>query len=343
VINTFFMEKNASYKVRIVATGIFMVLSLFGLAVALYFYFWLCLLAILAIGAASSFGESVILGCLSEYDSKLVGGWSSGTGMAGFFGSLLYILLVTLKLPLEAIYACCGIVSFMYFISYFFIVTKPTHVAIIDDAAITETQLNNVPMAIKENTIDLEKEEAADVITYTVPIVETKLQRTIRCAILVWYYSLTLSSVYFFEYIISSGCAAKTVSSTTSYADANAYALLGLCYQVGVLISRSSLSIVKIRFLGVLTFLQFLNLILWIAIAYFKFVNIYIQFGLMIFVGLLGGASYVNTFHLILKDEKINETDRDFCVNICAMFYTVGIILASVAIVVLDQTLLKSK
>ena len=45
---------------------------------------------------------------------------------------------------------------------------------------------------------------------------------------------------------------------------------------------------------------------------------------LMIYVGLLGGASYVNIFYLLLHDGKYPENDRELCINIAAVFITFG-------------------
>lgn len=44
----------------------------------------------------------------------------------------------------------------------------------------------------------------------------------------------------------------------------------------------------------------------------------------MIYVGLLGGASYVNIFYLLLNDDKYPTNDRELCINIAALFITVG-------------------
>lgn len=43
----------------------------------------------------------MLLGYLKSYESELVGGWSSGTGMAGVAGSALYLLFSTLGFSLR--------------------------------------------------------------------------------------------------------------------------------------------------------------------------------------------------------------------------------------------------
>ncbi len=61
----------------------------------------------------------------------------------------------------------------------------------------------------------------------------------------------------------------------------------------------------------------------------------------MVYVGLLGGGSYVNIFYLVLHDPNISPLNRELCVNITAIFINVGITLASAFILVMDNTFLE--
>lgn len=56
----------------------------------------------------------------------------------------------------------------------------------------------------------------------------------------------------------------------------------------------------------------------------YKFIPVYLLPALMIYVGLLGGASYVNIFYLLLHEDKYPEEDREFCINIVSLFITGG-------------------
>ncbi|KAG5501587.1 hypothetical protein JIQ42_05433 [Leishmania sp. Namibia] len=95
----------------------------------------------------------------------------------------------------------------------------------------------------------------------------------------------------------------------------NSYVVCQFCYQFGVLISRSSLLIVKIPYVGVISIIQIINAVCWIVQARVLFIKSntksqqvglsFILFVWMIFIGLLGGASYVNVFYLILKRSTI--------------------------------------
>jgi hypothetical protein len=37
----------------------------------------------------------------------------------------------------------------------------------------------------------------------------------------------------------------------------------------------------------------------------------------MIWVGLMGGAAYVNTYHLILEDKNISKDEKELAIGIC--------------------------
>lgn len=101
----------------------------------------------------------------------------------------------------------------------------------------------------------------------------------------------------------------------------NSYPITQVCYQVGVFLSRSSLAFFKIKYVGVLTILQTINAILWLVQAKTLLVASktneskevglsFILFALMMFVGLVGGASYVNCFFLMLsRSLHLQEAD----------------------------------
>lgn len=91
----------------------------------------------------------------------------------------------------------------------------------------------------------------------------------------------------------------------------NSYPITQVCYQVGVFLSRTSLAFFQIPYVGVLSVLQLLNAVVWFIQAKTLFIGSgtsqseevglsFILFGLMLFVGLVGGASYVNCFFLML-------------------------------------------
>lgn len=96
-------------------------------------------------------------------------------------------------------------------------------------------------------------------------------------------------------------------------------------WQAGVFLSRSSLSIVRIHRIWILTAIQSGNFVIWLLQARYQFLNIWLQFALMVFVGLCGGAMYVNTFASLVGDVRIADTDRELAINFTAFAINGGI------------------
>ncbi|XP_013403314.1 battenin-like [Lingula anatina] len=170
---------------------------------------------------------------------------------------------------------------------------------------------------------------------------ETRPQRYWRCFKLVIWHSINLSLVYLFEYV-ARACASKVeAKSAYNVGCPEFYAALQFCYQAGVFASRSSVQIIQIRRVEVLTLLQLVNMVVWLLDVHFKVIPEYLLPAYMIYVGLLGGASYVNIFYLLLHDGKYPDEDREICINIAGLFVTLGITSATGLETALFETILK--
>jgi len=66
--------------------------------------------------------------------------------------------------------------------------------------------------------------------------------------------------------------------------------------------------------------------------------NIYVLFGMMLFVGLMGGAQFVNVIYLIKCSEKLHKTDKELALNMTSMFNDAGILLSSILSLTLSLT-----
>jgi|LauGreDrversion4_2_1035121.scaffolds.fasta_scaffold1178504_1 battenin len=111
------------------------------------------------------------------------------------------------------------------------------------------------------------------------------------------------------------------------------------CYQIGVFISRTSLVIVKIKRIEILTLLQIANFTFLFVECFYQFVtDFYILFGWLIFVGLMGGGSYVNCFYFLLEDKNIETVYRELSVNIATVFNDIGILSSSLTILLFKNT-----
>ena len=123
----------------------------------------------------------------------------------------------------------------------------------------------------------------------------------------VFFLIFNLFSVYFFEYSIIS-CFADRIAikvqdnapedKKKDFQVKSLYVLLNTCYQIGVFISRSSLQYVKIKKIWMVSFFQAINFTFLFFNTKYLFVDsIYFLCPLLIWVGLMGGAAYVNVMH----------------------------------------------
>lgn len=105
------------------------------------------------------------------------------------------------------------------------------------------------------------------------------------------------------------------------------YRWLQVDYQIGVFISRSSVNLVKINKIWILAVLQFVNVVIVTTeVVTFFSPTIWIIFGLVLFEGLLGGGTYVNTYYKMSKE--IPEDRRDFALGVVPVADSIGIALA---------------
>ena len=65
--------------------------------------------------------------------------------------------------------------------------------------------------------------------------------------------------------------------------------------------------------------------------------NLYICFGLMIWVGLMAGCSYVNVMYQILESPKLAKSEKELALTITTVGNDVGILLASLTSFVLSK------
>ena len=146
----------------------------------------------------------------------------------------------------------------------------------------------------------------------------------------------------FLEYVIIVGFAsqANPAQADASWAYRNAYELLSFCYQLGVLVSRSSIALVQVRRIEWINAVQALNFVVWFVQAYAGLMPLPLQFAWMVGVGLMGGAMYVNVFYLLREDRGIKEEERELAINVVASIYYVGIISSSLVEIVLLNTIL---
>ena len=122
------------------------------------------------------------------------------------------------------------------------------------------------------------------------------------------------------------------------------FTILNFCYQIGVFISRSSLRFVsipgnKIWFLSVLQLANFIFMFINARFMYWE--SLYVTCPVLVWVGLMGGGSYVNVLHGILDLKTLDKTEKEMALSLTLLFNDTGIFLAATVSLVLGSTVLK--
>jgi battenin len=377
-------ERGVAYNCRVWLATIFFFIGYLGLAVSTQTHqFWLTLVSCILSGAASSFGESVILGFLKDYPASLTGAWSSGTGFAGVAGVGYYMGGWSLfhsryvfggtnrsdyeKDSLSLLWILGMLVpgALIYGLAFFYVVVRPggrpkgcgcrvdvggSSEEFFQDGGNRRTHLLEAAVFDEDDVGGNNGSAGADD--------RSTLERIFQVhSKSFWRFCLPLMLVYFLEYVASVGCAQIVNSKLLAEADeahkhggppagailASSYVILQFCYQFGVLLSRSSLSVVRIHRTWFITLLQALNFFAWLILDYFQPIPenlVYIEFVAMLWIGLLGGCMYVNVFANVVESKDLDEDEKELSINIICIYVNLGIVAASLFDILMDSTFL---
>lgn len=312
ILPAFLIKVSAPFFIHFIAyphrIASLIVLSVSGMLLVTFGTLQFKIFGIIMASLSSGLGEITFLQLTHFYEENGLNGWSSGTGGAGLIGSGFYLLLTTiLGIRVQSSLLLFSIFP-LGFLYYFRL--PPVHTyETIHERNITD--LENQP-----NKFNL----------------ATHVSETIaRLKKLIVPFMIPLSTVYLSEYLIN-----QSVSPTLLFPleelpfskFRDVYVAYGTLYQLGVFISRSSASIVRIRYLFIPSILQSFNLILLILQSLYYFIpNVYIIMLIVFYEGLLGGAAYVNTFMLII--DTIPEIDREFSLGATSMSDSGGIVVSA--------------
>ncbi|ODQ82881.1 hypothetical protein BABINDRAFT_159376 [Babjeviella inositovora NRRL Y-12698] len=298
------------------------------------------LFGIVLASISSGVGELTFLQLTHYYSEMSLEGFSSGTGGAGLAGSFLYLLLTTwLTLSVRTSLLLFSLAPFSFLASYFWLLPHMEQGFHPIDQSELPGEDSNVVSGYHDSGIlgtDFgyrAPQLLANKVQEAFGLILSHSQSTlIRAKPLIVPFMAPLFTVYISEYIINQGVTPTLLFPIaempmfTKYRDA--YVTYGTLYQLGVFISRSSSSFVRIRRLYIPSLLQFLNLVICLFQSLFMFIpNVYILMVLMFYEGLLGGAAYVNTFKLV--SETVSLEDREFAMGTVGVSDSAGIVLAA--------------
>lgn len=339
LLSPFFIQR-IKYDHRVICL---IVLSCIGMIFVSLKQLWICLLGVSLASLSSGFGEVTFLQLTHKYKDIALNGWSSGTGGAGLLGSGLYLLFTTvLHIPVRVTLLLYAILPFG-FLLYFKLDSNQDYDSLSDQ--------NNGPYQetlLHEPEISVFIGEHSNEQTISDHIVDTLK----RLRSLLIPYMLPLTTVYFFEYLINQAVS-PTLLFPIDEVDANSkiysrsfifhnyrdyYVTYGTLYQIGVFVSRSTAHIFRIRYLYLLSFLQAMNFIIVVLQSWNYIVHKpWPIMLLIIYEGLLGGSSYVNTFLNVLND--IPTKDKEFALGSVSIADSLGILIAALVGIKLEPAL----
>ncbi|XP_037332063.1 battenin isoform X1 [Pungitius pungitius] len=290
---------------------------------------WMSILGVIFASVGAGLGELSFLSLTVYFSRDVLGGWGSGTGGAGVGGALLYSGLTQAGLSPQVTLLTMLAVPAVMLLSYFFLLDLPTSLPQWRGA---ETEYRAVVSEDRQALMDGSEEEEQEKSTPAEVMTAGPLTFTEKlCVIkgLLWFV-LPLGLVYFAEYFINQGLMELLYFPKQSLSHAEQYRWYQTLYQVGVLVSRSSLCCVKIRNLWTLSLLQVLNAVLLLLAVRFLFLpSAWVVFAIILYEGLLGGAAYVNTFYFISKET--GDRHREFAMAAASVGDSLGIAAAGLA------------
>ncbi|KAG7660724.1 BTN1 [[Candida] subhashii] len=299
------------------------------------------LFGIILASLSCGLGELSFLQLTHYYDERQsIGGFSTGTGGAGLFGSFLFMLLTNVMgIPVWIVLLMFAIVPSGFAGIYFYYLPE-------------QGQGIEYEEIVQELTDDEEDEIVIEMNSkYNVQYMITHIWTTINeIKPLVIPYMIPLMTVYFSEYLINQGISPTLLFPLeelprwlfSSYRDI--YVVYGFLYQLGVFISRSSISFgIRVRHLGKLSILQFINVLITLCQSLYDlpFGNIWLMVILIFFEGLLGGLSYVNTF--VSVSEQVPKSKREFSMGCVSISDGIGIVLAGCVSLWLERALCRQQ
>ncbi|XP_059929700.1 battenin isoform X1 [Gadus macrocephalus] len=295
------------------------------------------ILGVVFASMGSGLGELSFLSLTAFFSSDVLEGWGSGTGGAGVAGALMYSALTQAGLSPPDTLLTMLLVPAAMLLSYFFLLAFPPmfpqwrRLREAGPMGRGGAEERRRLMDEREEEEEEEEEESEQQEKgpredrANGPLSCTEKMRAIK---MILKFVLPLGTVYYAEYFINQGLLELLYFPKSTMTHAEQYRWYQTLYQVGVLVSRSSLRCVKIRNLWALALLQIVNTVFLLSAVYFQFLPApWLVFIIVLYEGLLGGAAYVNTFYFISKES--GDREREFAMAAASVGDTLGIALAA--------------
>ncbi|CAN9505345.1 unnamed protein product [Ophioblennius macclurei] len=318
-----FVIHKVPYGVRVLLCVLMAAISF--LLMSFSFAVWMSIVGVIFASVSAGLGELSFLSLTVFFSRDVLGGWGSGTGGAGVAGALSYSGLIQAGLSPRLTLLLMLVVPFGMLLSYFFLLVSPPW---LPQWRSRQPEYGTVASTDRQRLMEDEEEESVHAGSRTTEPLTLKEKLHVIRGLLK--FVLPLGLVYFAEYFINQGLMELLFFQNFFLSHEEQYRWYQTLYQVGVLLSRSSLCCIKIRKLWILALLQMSNAaFLFFATLYQFLPNAWLMFAIVLCEGLLGGAAYVNTFYFISKETE--DRHREFAMAAASVGDSLGIALAGLA------------
>lgn len=311
---------NAKYLLRVphrkrvgIATGIFVAGLCFIMTALTIQSFEMALFGSTLIGIGCACGSVSIQGFMKEFPPEIFGGFASGTGGAGLFGSMYYLTLKISRIDPSSIFLFLFPVYVCYYLTFAYVVKLKTK---FDSVVDQQRRKKN------QQTTD----SSCDNQALSSELLSMLLKKIgfIVCIFGIIYF-LQYSS---FGYLASTACSKLTGSY---YHVTYAFEIIQCCYQLGVFLARSSIHLFRVRYLKVLLGLQTSFFATFIGYALIFQPPLEMMFVTVFCIGIVGGLSYSNTIYSVLSDERIVKREKELALNFVSISSSLGVVSSSIA------------
>lgn len=308
---------------------------------------WLSLIGVACGSAASGLGEITFLALTAYFSNETISFWSSGTGAAGLLGSLSYLLFTMFVSPETALLFMlfCPLVLF---ISFFVILERSdsnspksnddTDDRILDERVLDDQLISESNFRSEDSTPSQQDPEQAErqLLPDAKPTRSFITQFKQVPPLLIFIVPIMLG--YFAAYLINQGIYENVYWENEFINKATQYRVYQTLYRFGVFVARSSRGIIHIHRVWIPASLECVNVLVMALDARFKFLpSIWIWFVLIVYEGLLAGATYVNGF--VQVSAASPREHAEFLMGVAALGGSIGIATAGGIAVAVDQVL----
>jgi len=311
------------------------------------------------LGSSYAFGESAMLGYLRLFPKTLLGGWSSGTGISGLFGSLLnFLSQLNDWFNLKYLYLILVVVGPLYL--YLFNLTLKIYQMNVlfnaDDPKKPSLELS----PIEGDTIEPEvKNEGAgkgyenqrneDINKKGEENKEfeniNEENKTISIENFLFVMRTSgkiignLGAIYFLLFFCFNGLVVRAcdkvdisfLPQSSSGERKGKFEFIALFFQIGMFISKTFIKLIRrIRPIEIYTIVIFIINILFIIEYYTGFLKWGNYVWICLILGFFGGGTYAGGFYAILNSDDIQENYKELTINIATLFNDLGTFLSGI-------------